>query len=100
MMVQRIKENEVMGAIGAVAPGKAAGLDGIPAKLWKELAKEYDDAERQDPRPTPMPPNITKILTKVYNNTEEFGIKTGTDFNEGWMCPIFKKSERSDIANY
>jgi exonuclease III len=99
-MAKRIRENEVEAAIQAAPPGKAAGLDGLPAEIWKELAHDYNKAERCDPQPSPMPPNIRKILTKVYNDVEEYGIEEGTDFNEGWMCPIFKKSERSEIANY
>jgi exonuclease III len=99
-MAQRIRESEVIGAIRAAPPGKAAGLDGIPAELWREMAHDYDEAEKKEPRPSPMPPNIAKILTKVYNDIEEHGIEPGTEFNEGWMCPIFKKSERSEIANY
>jgi exonuclease III len=99
-MAKRIREHEVEGAILAAPPGKAAGLDGIPAELWKVLADEYNTAEKQEQKPVPMPPNIAKILTRVYNDIEEFGIIQDTGFNEGWMCPIFKKNERSDIANY
>lgn len=25
---------------------------------------------------------------------------TGTNFSEGWMCPIYKKKDRTDISNY
>jgi exonuclease III len=99
-MAKRVQEHEVEGAIQGAPPGKAAGLDGIPAELWKMLADAYNKAEKCEQKPSPMPPNITKILTKVYNDIEEFGIAQGTGFNEGWMCPIFKKNERSNIANY
>jgi exonuclease III len=99
-MAQRISESDVIGAIMAASPGKAAGLDGLPAEIWKEMANERSAAEKKEPRPSPMPPNITKILTTVFNDIEEKGIEPGTGFNEGWMCPIFKKNERSEIANY
>jgi exonuclease III/ribonuclease HI len=99
-MAQRLKEDEVRGAIRAAKMGKAAGLDGIPAELWKDMAAEHSAAEGGEQQQKPKPPNIVKILTRVYNDIEEHGIEAETDFNEGWMCPIFKKNERSDIANY
>jgi exonuclease III len=99
-MAKKLSESDVRAAIRAAPPGKAAGLDGLPAELWKELATNFSNAEQQDEKPTPMPPNIVKILTCVYNDIEANGIEDGTDFNEGWMCPIFKKNERSNIANY
>ena len=44
--------------------------------------------------------NIIKTLTRVYNDIEEYGVVSTTNFAEGWMCPLYKKKDRRDIANY
>ena len=40
------------------------------------------------------------VLAYVFNNIARHGIVEGTGFNEGWMCPIYKKKEADNIANY
>ena len=76
---------------------KAARLDGIPVELWKLLHQQYKlakDNERHNFC------NITLVLTRIFRDMTEYGITTGTAFNEGWMCPIYKKKEADNIANY
>lgn len=36
----------------------------------------------------------------MFNDIAHHGITEGTNFNEGWMCPIYKKKEVDNIANY
>jgi len=40
------------------------------------------------------------LLTTLYNDIEREGMVEGTRFSEGWMCPIYKKGDRTMIANY
>jgi ribonuclease HI len=84
-------------ALHESANDKAAGLDGIPAELWKMLSKRYDSCKNAEQNPYC---DIVKILTKVFNDIERNGIAPSTRFNEGWMCPLYKKGERNNIANY
>ncbi|KAJ2917431.1 hypothetical protein MD484_g3035, partial [Candolleomyces efflorescens] len=102
-------EEEVARAIQHAANGKAAGLDGIPAEVWKFFLKTYEDSEPQedqamdgggagiDPREQKeRPPNIARMLTLVFNDITRNGVQAGTEFSEGWMCPIYKKKDRDE----
>ena len=79
------------------ANDKAARLDGIPVELWKTLHQQYKSAKNNEQHKYC---NITLVLTKVFKDIVEHGIMAGTAFNEGWMCPIYKKKEADNIANY
>ena len=76
---------------------KAAGLDGIPTEMWKRMSARYDAFADQPANPYC---DIVGMLTRVFNDVEEHGIAPDTNFNEGWMCPIYKKGERDNVANY
>ena len=39
-------------------------------------------------------------MVEVFHEITEKGITKGTRFNKGWMCPIYKKKEVANIANY
>ena len=34
-------------------------------------------------------------MTTVYEDIEEFGVDPKTSFTKGWMCPIYKKGDRT-----
>ena len=36
----------------------------------------------------------------VFRDIQNHGVDLGTDFNLGWMCPIFKKKDPTEISNY
>ena len=92
-----LSEAEVAAALTASANYKAAGLDGVPMELWKLLHQQYKSAGRGNRHRFC---NIAWVLTRVFNDISENGIAEGTNFNEGWMCPIYKKKEADNIANY
>ena len=95
-LTELIKPEEVRKAIKDLPDGKAAGVDGLPHELWKKLAEQYvDDVACERPAF-----DIIGSLTAVYNDIEKEGIVVGTSFSEGWMCPIYKKSDRTEICNY
>ena len=92
-----INEEEVALAIADTASDKAAGLDGIPVELWRLLHQQYKSAEENERHKYC---NITRVLARVFKDVSVNGITEGTNFNEGWMCPIYKKKEADNIANY
>ena len=96
-LAQYLKWGNVHRALNDSANDKAAGLDGIPMELWKVMSSKFDAFSEAKVNPYC---DIVQILVKVFNDIEEHGISPTTNFNEGWMCPIYKKGERNNIANY
>ena len=92
-----LKYDKVYCALNEQANDKAAGLDGIPVELWKKICMMHDTCNDNIANPYC---DIVGILTKVFNDIETNGIIQSTKFNEGWMCPLYKKGERNNIANY
>lgn len=39
-------------------------------------------------------------MTILYNDIKDFRVDPETDFANSWMCPIYKKRDRTDIENY
>lgn len=99
--IEKLRENisagEVEEAIKNTANDKAAGLDGLPVEVWKLLHQQYKSA-KEDERHKFC--NITLVLARVFEHISTHGITEGTNFNEGWMCPIYKKKEADNVANY
>ena len=44
--------------------------------------------------------DIVDTLTILFQDIQRHGVESSTDFTEGWMCPIFKKKDRTQIGNY
>ena len=76
---------------------KAAGLDGIPMELWKRMSMLFDTNSEATVNPYC---GIVEMLVRIFKDIEEHGICESTKFNEGWMCPIYKKGKRNNAANY
>ena len=36
----------------------------------------------------------------VFNDIQTNGVDPRTNFTQGWMCPIYKKKDRTKISNY
>lgn len=106
---KQLDYTEVREALFSMPNGKASGLDGIPVELWKTLAKAFEKSEKERPNQNTVnteneentkPPNVVELLKLTYNDIEQHGISEGSNFAEGWMCPIYKKKDKTDIANY
>ncbi|KAJ2914103.1 hypothetical protein MD484_g6325, partial [Candolleomyces efflorescens] len=91
---------EVSQALMSMPNGKASGLDGIPVELWKALANEYKKAAAASNTEDDLPPDPVQLLLSVFNDIEKFGVDPESNFAEGWMCPIHKKKDKTEIANY
>ena len=65
-MAQEIQRDEVKKALTEAPTGKAAGLDGIPAELWKKLNEMYERDVKEE-RPSF---DVIRYLTGIYNDIE------------------------------
>jgi hypothetical protein len=95
-LTRMVDREEVRTAIKDLPDGKAAGTDGLPHEFWKRLMNQHDENEKHER----LSFDVLKLLTMLYNDIEQEGMVEGTGFSKGWMCPIYKKSDRTDIANY
>ena len=76
--------------------GSATGMDGCPYELWKTLATRHEsDSGTNKPKF-----DILKVLTNLINDIQTFGVDENTEFTLGWMCPIYKKKDPTEICNY
>jgi len=44
--------------------------------------------------------NVLRLLTLAFNDIEKYSIATGTNFAKGWLCPLYKKGDITEIGNY
>lgn len=97
VMASVIGYNEVNEAVKMAASGKAPGMDGIPAELWKELAKRHETDTKKGKEGF----DIVAVLRDIFNDIAEYGVQEGTDFTLGWIAPIYKlKGDKREIVNY
>ena len=97
-LTKSITEDEVRNAIQKTIKEKAPGLDGIPIELWKSLDDQFQ-ASAGNPT-TGRKCNMIWVLTQVFQDIERHGVAENTDFHEGCMCPIYKKKDPDNVANY
>ncbi|KAJ6503808.1 hypothetical protein C8R45DRAFT_818204 [Mycena sanguinolenta] len=91
MINEELKADEIRTALKLSKNGSVSGLDGLPYEFYKWLTIRHEaNNERLD---------IITFLTELYADIEKHGIQKGTDFNSGWMCPIYKKGDRTIISN-
>ena len=91
-----VTRGDVAEALRRSATGKATGVDGIPYEFWTTL-----DARWFRLRGTEEPQfDCLQLLTLVYKDIEDHGTCKEAGFADGWMCPLYKKKDRRDIANY
>lgn len=98
-LAKAISPEEVAQAIKLSDNNSAPGLDGATNLLWKRLIKDGSKPEGNEQEGN-QTPEIIKILTGTFNDIEEHGLVENSRFTEGWMCLIYKKNERNNIANY
>ncbi|KAG2087609.1 uncharacterized protein F5147DRAFT_588029 [Suillus discolor] len=91
-----LQEEHVLNALMSSKSGSATGIDGIPYELWKHLHDKYTEASKKNQPGF----NIIKTLTIVMNDIQLHGVNQDLDFTLGWMCPLYKKKDRTRIENY
>ena len=93
-MSSLITEGEVLAALKLSDNDKAAGLDGATYEMWKSIAWE-GELHRTEEEPF----NVIHLMTTAFNDIEMNRTVPGSNFADGWMCPIYKK-EQDEIENY
>ena len=96
MLDKTAQRTHVEKAINLAKSGSATGVDGCPYELWKKL-KERHETDTKAGKPSF---DIAKTLTLVYQDIQTNGTNEEADVALGWMCPIYKKKDRTEISNY
>ena len=91
-----ITSEQVKKAIELAKSGSATGTDGCPYKLWKKLATLYVTAKSKGKAGF----DIIETITTVFSDIRTHGIDDRAGFANGWMCPIYKKKDPTEICNY
>ncbi|KAL1739948.1 Endonuclease/exonuclease/phosphatase, partial [Schizophyllum fasciatum] len=89
--------DEIQGALHFAKNGSAAGLDGIPYELWKTLDDRFTEDTRCKDKQTF---DVVTLLHAVFCDVYWYGVVPNSGFADGWMCPLYKKNERTKISNY
>ena len=95
-MSWEVSEFHTQAALKLAKESTAAGLDGCPNELWKKLQQRHEVARQANQ----ISFNVVNTLSLLYQDIQRHGIDTRTNFAEGWMCPLFKKKDPTDIRNY
>ena len=95
-MNQPLTETQTERALKLSKNGSATGLDGCPYELWKNLKNKYD----AEPNANKPRFNIVKVMTTVLDDIQKHGVDSKTDFTLGWICPLYKKRDKTEISNY
>jgi hypothetical protein len=89
--------SQVLIALRSAKNGTVTGLNRCPYKLWKALEARYkEDKENRKKEAF----DIILALTNVFTDIQAHGVDKSSDFAKGWMCPIYKKKDPTDIENY
>lgn len=91
----RLSYDTILEALKRTPSGKAAGINGIPTELYKTMNDRWLTT-RNGRKPST---DIVRVLQTLFNDIEEHGMIENT-FTEGWICPIYKKGDRTIPANY
>ena len=91
-----LNEASVERALALARNGTATGMDGCPYELWKALKKRHDDDVKNGKQGF----DIIRMLTIVYQDIQINGLNVKSKFALGWMCPIYKKKDPTEISNY
>jgi ribonuclease HI/exonuclease III len=95
-LAKKITLGEIETALAATANRKAAGLDGITYEIYKKLGMRHSNLIKEGRVGFDVP----EMMALVFNDIAEEGLCEKSKLNEGWMCPIYKKNDKMDIANY
>ena len=88
-------DDQVNKALDLARDGAATSLDGCPYELWKKLRSIHNKMSHRN-----KPSFNIKTLTYLFQDIQENGVDDQTELTTGWMCPLFKKKDPTEISNY
>lgn len=97
-LAEQISYNEVATALKKSDNNTSAGINGILYEFWKIMHGEHCKSKKLTPLEKTF--DAVGVLTAVYNDIKTNGVATGSNFATGWMCPLYKKKDKRNIANY
>lgn len=95
-LAERVKESDIRKALKDSTNGTSPCLDGITYEFWKAL----ETRARENKKEKKPFFDVIKTLTYLYNDIAKNGVEQGTNFAEGWLCPIYKNKDKKEISNY
>jgi hypothetical protein len=96
LMNSLASEAHIQMALKHAKNNTATSMDGCPYELWKTLHQHYLEKSANNK----VSFDINKTLTRAFRDIQEHGVEQGSSFALGWMCPIYKKKDRTKISNY
>ena len=90
-----ITKSEVVDALSALKNYKACGASGCPTELFKYALLPDIDPDCPLPREVDVAEHSTRLLNLVFEAGE-----VPSDWNEVLVSPVFKRGDRTDMANY
>ncbi len=93
---QLLSRDDVQEALELSANNKASGPNGILYEVFKIINAWYKISLKEGESGF----DVIKVLQLVFNDVKKHGVCPGTGFAESWMCPLYKKNDRAEIANY
>lgn len=90
----RIKPSHVREALLLAKSKSATGVDSLPYELWKNLDNKNEKAGQEETESF----DIAETLATVFQDIQDYGVDDRWDFALGWMCLIYKKRDKKDIA--
>jgi exonuclease III len=91
-----VSEDDVASSLKKSKLGVSSGIDGLPTELWRKLDRRNTIKVAAGEQGF----DVVKLLTLVFWSIQKYGMTEGSNFTKGWMCPIYKKNDKSEISNY
>jgi hypothetical protein len=74
-------------------------------QAWADACTNYGKPSKPDITKQPKLTNqasmsLRRLITTIFNDIQTIGLNEESTFALGWMCPIHKKKDPTEISNY
>ena len=95
-MFWTVKTAQVEKAIKLSKTGSSTEINGCLYELWKALTEQHQ-MKIQKCKPSF---NVVKTMTMIFQDIQTNRIHDNAEFTLGWMCPLYKRKDKTEISNY